>query len=345
VRNLKRAARIARFDVRLVPIELGRAGNVGDLVDGQDVAFGLAYDFKRSGADNVALHVEFADACERRGVRRLVHLSSVAVYDDWPSGTLDERSPRDARGSEYKIAKRAIEIDLARRAAAGALSSAILQPTIVYGAFSAQWTDRFVARVRDGVVELPGDGLGTCSGVYVDDVVDALMAAAVRPDAGDATWIISGARPFDWVTLIGGCADALGRALEYGDAQGEAPARSRVGAIINDPLRIANWAPVHRMLAILRDRLGDERVERLRERVVALRARGGPSVYRPADDDPSLYLARGVCSIEKARRELNFTPAFEIDEGMRRTRDYIRWRYLAAAADAGDSQSGGESTA
>ena len=341
VRNLKRAARIARFDVRLVPVELGGAGNVGDLVDGQEVAFSLAYDFKRSGADNVALHVEFADACERHGVRRYVHLSSIAVYDDWPSGTLDERSPRNAPGSEYKIAKRAIELDLARRAAAGTLSPAILQPTIVYGPFSTQWTDRFVECVRDGVVELPRDGLGNCNGVYVDDVVDALIAAAVRPHAGDATWIISGARPFDWVVLIGGCAEALGRTLAYGDAP--ARVRSRIGAIMNDPLSIAKWRPAHRMLAFLRNRLGEEWVERLRVRVVALRARRGPSLYRPSDDDPSLYLASGVCSIEKAGRELNFAPAFEIDEGMRRTRDYIRWRYLGAAVDAGEPHPGGES--
>jgi nucleoside-diphosphate-sugar epimerase len=323
VRNHRHTARVARFDVELVAADL-RSGELDDVVGGHDIVFSLAYDFHRSGAANVALHRNLADACARRGVRRFVHLSSIAVYDDWPSGRLDERSPSDAPGSEYKAAKRAMEVDLARRAAEGALSAAILQPTIVYGPFGAFWTDRFAARLLAGTIEVPRSGLGTCSGVYVDDVVAASIKAAVRDGAGNGPWIISGAQPFDWVALIGGYADALGRKLAYGVAADEAAQKARPRV---DPLAIAQWPPARDVLAFLRERVGDERIDRLRERVVALSARRGPAVYRPADDDPSLYLSQGACDITRARRELGFAPAFDLDSGLRRTSDYIRWRY------------------
>jgi nucleoside-diphosphate-sugar epimerase len=264
-------------------------------------------------------------------------MSSIAVYDDWPSGQLDEGSPRDAPGSEYKTAKRAMEIDLIERTATGALSSTVLQPTIVYGPFSSLWTDRFVERLRAGKVELPRDGLGHCSGVYVDDVVDALIAAACQKDAGEA-YIISGALPFDWGAMIGGYADALGRTLDYSDALATPPgagSRSLLTALKSDPLTIANWRPARRLLAVLRQWVGEERMEDLRARVVAARKRAGPSIYRPADDDPRLYLSKGSCSIAKARRDLSFAPAFDLEAGLSRTRDYIRWRYLAASADSG----------
>jgi nucleoside-diphosphate-sugar epimerase/predicted dehydrogenase len=336
VRNLKRAARIARFDIRLCQVDLGGARDASAVTRGHEIVFGLAYDVRRSGADNLAVHRNLAHACAQTGVRHFVHLSSIAVYDDWPSGELDENSPRDAPGSEYKTAKRAMERDLGERAAAGTLTSTILQPTIVYGPFSTLWTDRFVLQLRAGTVVLPHDGPGHCSGVHVDDVVDAVIAAAMAIDARGEAYIISGARPFGWAALLGGYAEALGHALAYSeapeDATGAKP-RSLLKAIRNDPLAIANWRPARRLLAFLRATIGEERVERLRARVVALRGRGGAAIYRPADDDPQLFLAKGVCSIAKAQRDLNFAPAFELEEGLIRTRDYIRWRYLGTPVD------------
>jgi nucleoside-diphosphate-sugar epimerase len=332
VRNLKRAARIARFDVRLVATELGKASDLDALTRGQEIVFSLAYDLERSGAANVAVHRSIADACARNGVGRFVHLSSIAVYDDWPSGSLDETSSRDGPGSEYKRAKRAMEIDLAERASGGTLASIVLQPTIVYGPFSNLWTDRLVERFLIGKVELPRDGLGSCNGVYVDDVVDALIAAACANNANADAYIISGAAPFEWRALFAAYSQALGRGLEYGDPPaGLEKSPSALAALKADPLAIARWPPLHWLLGVLRDRLGEERIERLRARVIAARARGGALVYRPADEDQRLYLSRGSCSIDKARRDLDFAPAFRPGEGLRRTQDYIRWRYLGAS--------------
>jgi nucleoside-diphosphate-sugar epimerase len=229
-----------------------------------------------------------------------------------------------------------METDLIERAATGTLSSTVLQPTIVYGPFGSLWTDRFVERLRAGRVELPRDGLGLCSGVYVDDVVDALIAAASREGAAGEAYIISGAVPFDWGALLGGYADALGRALDYSDALATPPgakSRSLLNALKRDPLTIANWRPARRLLAILRQWIGEERMEELRARVVAASKRGGASIYRPADEDPRLYLSKGSCSIAKARRDLNFAPAFDLEAGLSRTREYIRWRYLGGSAD------------
>ena len=344
VRDMRRAARIARLDVRLHAADLGTPGNVDNVVAGQEIVFSLAYDFKRSGAANLALHGNLADACVRCGVRRFVHLSSIAVYDDWPSGALDEDSPKDGSGSEYKVAKRAIESDLAQRAAAGTLSSAILQPTIVYGPFSTFWTDQLALRLCAGKIVLPRDGLGRCNGVYVDDVVDALFSAAARAQADGGTWIISGSHPFDWAALIEGYADALGKEIEY-----ESSERSDRQSVFNllrpHPARILNWRPVHRALVLLREQIGGDRVDRLRARVAALRGRGGQSVFHPAAVDPLLYMSQGVCSIVKAREQLNFAPAFGLEEGLQRTGDYLRWRYLAAPADAREPYSTGKSAA
>ena len=322
VRNFRRVARIARFPIRMVQADLRDPAEADALVQGQDAVFSLAYDFSRPGADNVAVHRTLADACARQGVRRFVHVSSIAVYDDWPTGDLTETSPATDVSWEYKAAKIAIEADLRHRAADGSLSPVMLQPTIVYGPFSGQWTDQFVDQLRSGTVILPDQGLGPCNGVYVDDVADALIAAAARADVGGEAFIVSGARPFAWAGLLKGYAEAIGRpeALAFEPAApgpASPPRPSLPGRLLASPL-------ARRALTMVRDALGEDRIERIR---ALLARKGGPSVHRPAAGNPPLWLSQGTCRVDKARRVLGFEPAFDLGEGLARTQAYIRWRY------------------
>ena len=322
VRNFRRVARIARFPVKMVLADLSDPAEAAALVRGQDAVFSLAYDFGRPGADNVAVHRTLADACAREGVRRFVHVSSIAVYDGWPGADLDETSPATDVSWEYKAAKITIEADLRRRAADGSLSPVILQPTIVYGPFSSQWTDHFVGQLQSGTVILPDQGMGPCNGVYVDDVADALIAAAARPDVGGEAFIVSGADRFAWAALLGGYAAAIGRpeALTFEPAAptpASAPRSSLPGRLLASPL-------ARRVLTIVRDALGEDRIEQIRG---LLARKAGPSVHRPAAGNPALYASRGTCSIDKARCLLGYEPAFDLGAGLAHTQAYIRWRY------------------
>jgi hypothetical protein len=67
---------VARFDVELVAATC--ASELDDVVGGHDIVFSLAYGFHRSGAANVALHRNLPTLAPA-GVRRFVHLSSIAV--------------------------------------------------------------------------------------------------------------------------------------------------------------------------------------------------------------------------------------------------------------------------
>ncbi len=332
VRDFRRVARIARFPIRMVQADLCDPVQAAALAEGQDAVFSLAYDFRRPGADNVAIHRTLADACAKKGVRRFVHVSSIAVYDDWPAGDLDESSPRTDVSWEYKAAKIAIEADLYRRSAEGSLSPVMVQPTIVFGPFSQQWTDHFAAQLRDGAVILPDRG--QCNGVYVDDVADAMIAAAARSEVAGEAFIISGASPFAWADLFRGYAGALGRpeALTFEPAEpSQAAVRSpSLGqAILGSPA-------ARRAITIVRDLVGEAVVEQLQARLEARRKGRGPAVHRPAMGNPAVFLSQGVCSVEKARRLLGFLPQFDLAAGMTRTAGYIRWRYQGAGSGGAD---------
>lgn len=325
VRSPRRAARIARFDIDLQVADLSQ--DLSAVVAGKDLVFNLAHDFKRSGATNLAGFRNLAAAAAKAGVGRFVQVSSIAVYDDWPGPDLTEQSPSAAEGGPYKAAKMAMEAELVRRRADG-LPYAIVQPTIVYGPFSTLWTDLPMERLEDGAVALPKPA-GACNAVYLDDVVDGMILAAVRDEAVGERFILSGSEAPAWPALFKGYAAALGRpeAVRTFTPEPKAPGSSSgLAALIADPLRLAEWGPVRAILNGVQRTLGDAAIERLRAVVVGLKRRRGPTVHYPTADEARLYLSTGVCRIDKARTRIGYAPAFDLQRGLAICGAYLRWR-------------------
>lgn len=302
--------------VSCVPPLSGHPSEAGKALAGVSAAFNLAYDFRRTAVENFAIFGAVADACANARVPMLVQASSIAVYDGWPIENVDETSPCDGPGHAYKQAKRAIEKDVERRVAAGDLDAVILQPTIVYGPGSPQWVDGLVERMRGGTLILPENLHGLCNGVFIDDVVEAFVAAAGMERGGAERFIVSGPKPFPWRDLFVAYAGACGAQVRIEGEAPDAPPPATTGA---GPSLVATL--VRRASALAADALGTARLERLRARVMRLRP--GSHVYRPVAENPGLFLARGVASTEKLRARL-MTPVIDADEGLARTQDYIR---------------------
>lgn len=323
VRSLARAVRIARRPVRLAVVDLGKPDQIAAAVAGQEVVINLAHDFDRSGARNLAGYEALVEAAVKAGATRFVHVSSIAAYDAWPRGDIREDLPRDGSGHAYKETKRAAERDLAERAAASGFSAAVVQPTLVYGPFSKQWTDHFADMLAGGgTVVLPDEGRGLCNAVYVDDVAQALILAAASDAAGAPAYIASAAAPVTWADFIGAYANAVGGkvALEAASPGAETPRRrmglgSLVGVVLGS-------APSKAAQALIRERLGDAVLAKLKARLAP--TPGG--VHRPGDAEPDLFRAQGVCAIDKARAELGYAPRFDLEAGMARTAAYLSWK-------------------
>lgn len=299
----------------------GRPAEAGTVLAGVNTVFNLAYDFRRTVEQNVALYTAVADACVAASVPMLVQASSIAVYDGWPVGDVDETSACDAPGHEYKQAKRRIEWDIERRVAAGEYDAAILQPTIVYGPGSPQWVDALVERMAGGTLILPENLTGLCNGVYIDDLVEAFIAAAAMERGGAERFIVSGPEPFPWRDLFVAYAEACGAEVRFeGQAPDAPPPAATPGG---SPSPVSTLA--RRMSAIAADMLGTARLERLRRAVMRLCP--GSRVWRPVTENPRLFMARGVASIEKLSARL-YTPTVGAEEGLARTQGYIRTKHL-----------------
>ena len=309
-------------NIRLVSWNPADRASVAAAVAGADTLFNLAYDFRRSGDANMALYHVIADAAAKEGVQRFVHASSIAVYDGWPMEDLSEKSPCDGPGHPYKMAKRAMERDLQLRVCMGEFDAAIIQPVNVYGPFSAMWTDAITDRIRAAGIVLPREYEGLNNAVYVDDLVDAFVAAGDLPTGGAQRFIVAGPAPIPWKQIFSAYAEGCGRAVGHEDWHPRpgvpAPSSSAV-SLRRHMNRVVMWASAH-----LANCIGTSRVNALRARLGALRPKWNEP-YRPVREDSRFFSSRALVDASHAARNL-CSPAIDAAEGLARTKAYIGWR-------------------
>ncbi len=135
-------------------------------------------DYVRANVDGTR---NVVSACLAASVSRLVHVSSPSVAhagEPLVAAAATPANPHRARG-HYARSKA-----LAERVALGAdddrLAVVALRPHLVWGPGDPQLIERIVARARAGRLFLVGSGAALMDTTYVDNAVDALLAALDR---------------------------------------------------------------------------------------------------------------------------------------------------------------------
>jgi len=167
-----------------------------------------AKDFFR---DNVDKTRALALAAARGGARRLVFLSTLKVHGEESRGRpftpADEPVPED----DYARSKLAAERALAEAAAPDALPYTIVRAPLVYGA-GASGNLQALVRLADTPWPLPFASLrAPRSFVHVDDLADALIAAASRAGAAGRTYLVAHREPACVADVVALLRAALGR--------------------------------------------------------------------------------------------------------------------------------------
>lgn len=226
-------------------------------------------------------------AARGAGVRRVVHISSNSPFgtNPTPRDTFGEHEPYHPYLGYGRSKMAAEEIVLAE--VARGLDAVIVRPPWFYGPWQPPRQTTFFRLVRTGRFPVIGDGGQRRSMVYVDDLVDGVLAASRAPGvAGHGYWIAD-AEPYLVRDIVATVRDAL-------TACG-LPCR---GSFLRVP-------PVVGGLAERFDR-GLQRVGRYQQQLHVL----GEMRHTIAVD------------ITAARRDLGFEPRTGLAEGMRRSIDW-----------------------
>ncbi len=176
----------------------------GDLVSGEgidawvagcDVVVNLAYLWNAARADNLTATRNLVDACVRRGVRRLVHISTAAVVGRACSNWVDEAT-QCRPTSEYGRCKLEIENVLLDKAESSGLDLVILRPTSVFGLGGAPLEKlcgdlRAASQVKN-YLKACLFGRRAMNLVHVENVTAAIIFAIKRhSDFAGTKWLIS----------------------------------------------------------------------------------------------------------------------------------------------------------
>ncbi len=223
------------------------------------------------------------EAAKRAGVPRFVHLSSVMAFGyDYPDG-VDETYPTRLTGHSYPDTRVNSEAVVLAAHVRGDIDATIVRPGDVYGPGSV-WIREPLRLLKAKQAVLPARGQGRFSPIYLDDLVDGILAALSSPAASGEIFTLAGAED---VT----CAEYFGR----------------LAALVGAPVRTLPTS-VAMPLAVT---MG-----------AVTRAAGGRSELTSASI--RMLCRPGGYSIAKAGRVLGFAPRTTLDVGIERSARWAR---------------------
>ena len=165
-------------------------------LDGCDIVYhtaavvSLVEEWETAWTVNVKGTQRLIEEAAKRGVKRFVHVSSVAAMGfESPDGA-DETWPLMPNGNTYTDSKIAAEHAALAAHASGKIDVTIIRPSDVYGVESA-WIREPLNMIRSRQFMLPNDGTGHFSPIHVDDLVAGTILAGERAEGAGEIFILA----------------------------------------------------------------------------------------------------------------------------------------------------------
>jgi nucleoside-diphosphate-sugar epimerase len=194
------------------------AARLADAVDGHDAVVHLAAKVDVVGPwreyerTNVAGTRALLAAARSAGVGRFVHVSSPSVAHAGSALVGAAAAPADpARARGHYARSKALAEQVALGAATAGLAVVAVRPHLVWGPGDPQLVGRIVARARAGRLPVVGTGAALVDTTYVDNAVDALLAALDRaPRVAGRALVVSNGEPRPVAELVASICAAAG---------------------------------------------------------------------------------------------------------------------------------------
>ncbi|MBL6975858.1 MAG: NAD-dependent epimerase/dehydratase family protein [Deltaproteobacteria bacterium] len=279
-------AEVVRGDL-MVPPSLESA------VDGVEVIFHLAALARDYGPAQDFLRVNLGgtqaiiDAAVAAGVRRVVLVSSVAVHRLDKGGIPDghEDLPRNNLSMPYALSKIRAEDALLKAHTRDRIEGVIVRPGLF--PFGPQDRTSFLPLVQNlGAYRHVSGGLAVICYSYVENLAHGIALAGETSEAAGGTYVISDGVKITWKAMMDRICDALGVPLIRRSVP--FPLAWTAAALVESASRLLEHPPL---------------LTRYRVKVA------GRDCY---------------FGYERARRDLRYEPEVTLDEGLRRTVEWLR---------------------
>lgn len=254
-------------------------------LDDADVVYHLAVDYSNHSIESVRV---LTDAAREARVRRFVFMSSIAAMGAPGGGRLATEDTPGVPEGDYGRAKHAGEAIVREAHVEHGLPTVVLRPTSVYGPGDVNFWLPLFRGVAGGRLPVFGDGSNLLNLCFVENLIDAALLAEESDRAVGQAYIVSDRQPYRLIDVMLAIAGACG-----------APAPRPT---------IPGWgaAPVAQLLDYL------WRLDVIEPIIPFLSAH----VRR--------WMADYACRVDKASRELGYSPRIGLEEGVRQTVAWYR---------------------
>lgn len=193
VHSFANTSRLARFPLELVPVDVLSPNQIKAGLEGCDVVVNLS---RGNPMQMAATMKNILHAAQKARVKKIIHISSISIYGSNPRPeSRDESAPPtpDEGYGQGKLAQDELVLRLHRRGLPGIL----LCPANIIGPYSA-FILGAVRNLRGDQVALVEDGETPTNHVHVENVVEAILAAA-RSDRGwGERYFVNQEEPISW---------------------------------------------------------------------------------------------------------------------------------------------------
>jgi nucleoside-diphosphate-sugar epimerase len=195
-----RAVRLARHDVEMVWADVLDSDSLQKALYGVDAVVHCAYGVNADSEREITVDGtrNLVEQAKQLGIRKFVHISTIAVHSFSPPPQVSEDSPCVNSGDAYCDAK----IEAERCVRRGYPEAVVLRMGNIYGPFSLPWTDRPLAHIRSGMVCLVDGGKHASNFVFIDNAVEAILLALEKDQADGQVFFVTD-DPVSWREIYG----------------------------------------------------------------------------------------------------------------------------------------------
>ena len=192
VHSPRNAVRLARLDVPMALADITRPATLEGKIPAGSTVIHCAVSQASPWATIVEGTMNVLRAAKTAGAKRVVVISSMLAMGDPPADGLVAEDARLSRsGMDYARAKAEMERQASEFASEQKLGLVILRPTCVFGPFGTDFGSNQVEAMRSGRFFLVNDGGGIANLIFVDNLVDAILAAASKPGIEGRSYILN----------------------------------------------------------------------------------------------------------------------------------------------------------
>ena len=326
-----KATWVSRADVNLIKGDVTNKESLELLLKDVDIVFHCAISGNYASARSVNIEGtrNVLEACEKCGVKRVVHFSTIGVHGPYIEEGMDENAPFIKMGNVYADSKIEAEELFWEFISSRNIEGVVIRPTYVWGPNSTWFTVAPVKNIINRQFVFVDGGKGACNAVYVDNVVDLALISGTHPQAAGEAFLIRDNERITWGDFFEYYAKIIHvdpAGLMSIDSQQSANAKMIMNRKVQKFLKNADNTLL-KLIAEFEDcwpklvRYGLKAPRKLMQIGRTITERVAPTYNWW---DIKKYSSPGYISINKAARLLDYEPRLSIKEGMNNTEVWLR---------------------